>query len=51
MKKIAYFFINGYVLDKKKIRKNDKDILNIEDKYILDVWNYGVSRDYEKVKK
>ena len=32
MKKIAYFFINGYVLDKKKIRKNDKDILNIEDK-------------------
>lgn len=51
MKKIAYFFINGYVLDKKKIRKNDKDILNIEDKYILDVWNYGVSRDYEKLKK
>lgn len=51
MKKIAYFFINGYVLDKKKTRKNDKDILNIEDKYILDVWNYGVSRDYEKAKK
>lgn len=45
----GYFYVNGRLLNKEDKIK-DKYILNLDYKYNYEVYNFGVSKDFEKCK-
>lgn len=48
MKK-GYFFVNGKLLDRNTVFKKE-EIINLDYKYDYEIYNYGVSKNFDKCK-
>lgn len=45
----GYFFVNGKLLDRNTVFKKD-EIINLDYKYDYEIYNYGVSKNFDKCK-
>jgi len=50
MNKKAYFFVNGILLSKDNPLINEVDKIDLDDKYLYGVWNFGVDTDLKNCK-
>lgn len=50
MQKRAYFFVNGNLLKKDVRSKYNKYKLNLDNKYDYEVYNFGVSKNFDSCK-
>lgn len=45
----GYFFVNGKLLDRNTVFKKD-EIINLDYKYDYEIYNFGVSKNFDKCK-